>query len=106
MEVPRKTEFREHPDLLQLQLERLGITTPSKLQRLQPCKTGVAVLKGPASDNTGSAGRTSSLNTQHPIHRLLLLSEAPNSSASSNHQNSNSLQDTICIKTAIKPQVS
>jgi hypothetical protein len=50
--MSRETELRECPNLLQLRPARLGITGPSKLQRLQSCKTEITAQKKPAGDNT------------------------------------------------------
>jgi hypothetical protein len=51
--VPRETELRECTKLLQLRPAIWGITAPSKLQRLQSCKTGITKQKEIVGNNTG-----------------------------------------------------
>lgn len=53
---PRKTELRMCPNPLQLRPARRRISAPSKLQRLQSCKTGITAQKEPAT-TPASAGR-------------------------------------------------
>jgi hypothetical protein len=43
--VPRETDLRVCHNLLQLRPARRGIVAPSKLQRLQSCKTGIRAQK-------------------------------------------------------------
>jgi hypothetical protein len=51
--VPRETELRECTNLLQLRPAIRGITTPSKLQRLQSCKIGIIEQKETVGNNNG-----------------------------------------------------
>jgi hypothetical protein len=50
-ECPEKQNSLSQP--LQFRPARRGIAEPSKLQRLQSCKTGITAQKEPAGDNTG-----------------------------------------------------
>jgi hypothetical protein len=70
--VPRETELREGPNLLQLQHARRGIAAPSKLQRLQSCKTGITAQKEPAGDNTGVSRRDVLLEIHNTCTSLFL----------------------------------
>jgi hypothetical protein len=93
-----------------------AIATCKKVNRHTQQVTEAAVMQNRDYSAEGTRGRQnrgwqgghSSRNTQHPIDRSLLLSAAPNSSASSNHLsiNSNSLQDTLDTRSPIKPHVS
>jgi hypothetical protein len=51
--VPRETEFRQLPNLVQFVPARRGIATASRLQSLHSCKTGITAQKEPVGDNTG-----------------------------------------------------
>jgi hypothetical protein len=108
--VPRKTELRECPNLLQLRLSRRGITAPSKL------RTEAAIIRNRNYSAEGTCGRQhkgqqggrSSRNPQHLIGHSPLLVAALISSIGSNYHNkiSNSLQEKIRIRTPIKSLVS
>jgi hypothetical protein len=69
--VPRETELKECPHLLQLQPARQRIAAHSKLQRLQSCKLGITVYKELVGDNSRVSRKYTLLkmhNTRSIIH--------------------------------------
>jgi hypothetical protein len=93
--VPRETGLC--PNLLQLQHARRGIAAPSKLQRLQSCKTGIIAQKGqkgPAGNSTGVSRRTFFSKYITSDRSFALLFAAPSQQEQQQSSGKNKQQDT------------
>jgi hypothetical protein len=92
------------PNLLQLQHARRGIAAPSKLQRLQSCKTGIIAQKGQkglAGDSIGVSRRTFFSKYITSDRSFALLFAAP-----SQQEQQTVFRKKIRNRTPIKHQVS